>query len=70
MRRLLLGLLAVIIAAQPAHAQLSVYDPANTARNTISAIYQQYLLETERAQHAKLWAMARRLSAFAVNFLS
>jgi hypothetical protein len=65
MRRLLLGLIAVALAAQPARAQLSVYDPANTARNTISAIYQQYLLETEQAQHAKLWAMARRLSAFA-----
>jgi hypothetical protein len=65
MRRLLLALLAVILAAQPARAQLSVYDPANTTRNTIAAIYQQYLLETERLQHAKLWAMARRLSAFA-----
>ena len=65
MRRLLLGLIAVALAAQPARAQLSVYDPANTARNTISAIYQQYVLETERAQHAKLRAMVRRLSAFA-----
>ena len=65
MRRLLLGLLVVALAAQPARAQLSVYDPANTARNTISAIYQEYLLQTEQAQHAKLWAMARRLSAFA-----
>ena len=65
MRRLLLVLVVVAVAAQPARAQLSVYDPANTARNTISAIYQQYLLETEREQHAKLWAMARRLSAFA-----
>jgi hypothetical protein len=65
MRRLLLGLLVVALAAQPARAQLSVYDPANTARNTISAIYQEYLLLTEQAQHAKLWAMARRLSAFA-----
>jgi hypothetical protein len=55
----------MVLAAQPARAQWSVYDPANTARNTISAIYQQYLLETERAQHATLWAMARRLSAFA-----
>ena len=42
MRRLLLGLLAVTLAAQPAGAQLAVTDPANTARNTIAAIYQQY----------------------------
>ena len=65
MRRLLLGLLVVALAAQPARAQLSVYDPANTTRNMISAIYQEYLVQTEQAQHAKLWAMARRLSAFA-----
>ena len=43
-----LALIALALAAQPARAQLSVYDPANTARNTITAIYQQYLLETER----------------------
>ena len=54
-----MSLIAVALAARPARAQLSVYDPANTARNTISAIYQQYLLETEQAQHAKLWAMAQ-----------
>ena len=49
MRRLLLALIAVAFAAQPARAQLSVYDPANTARNTISAIYQQYLLFLKRS---------------------
>ena len=65
MRRILLGLLVLVLAAQPARAQLAVTDPANTVRNTISAIYQQYLIETEQAQHAKLWAMARRLSALA-----
>lgn len=65
MRRLLLAPFLVILAAAPAHAQWTVYDAANTARNSISAAYQQYLLETERLQHAKLWAMARRLSAFA-----
>lgn len=65
MRRLLFVPLVVILAARPVHAQWTVYDAANTARNSISAAYQQYLLETERLQHAKLWAMARRLSAFA-----
>ena len=65
MRRLLLVPLVVTLAVQPAYAQWTVYDAANTARNSISAVYQQYLLETERLQHAKLWAMARRLSAFA-----
>lgn len=64
----LLGVLivgGVAVAAQPAGAQITVHDPANTARNTITSLYQQYLVETERLQHEKLWAMAQRLSAFA-----
>ena len=65
MRRLPLVVLLVALAVHPASAQWTVYDAANTARNSISAVYQQYLLETERLQHEKLWAMARRLSAFA-----
>jgi hypothetical protein len=65
MRRLLLFVAAVVLAARPLSAQISVYDPANTARNTISAGLEQFLLETERLQHSKLTEMARRLSAFA-----
>ena len=65
MRRLLLLGAAVLLAARPLSAQISVYDPANTARNSISASLEQFLLETERLQHAKLRDMARRLSAFA-----
>ena len=65
MRRLLLLGMAVLLAARPLSAQISVYDPANTARNSISASLEQFLLETERLQHAKLRDMARRLSAFA-----
>ncbi len=65
MRRVLLFAAAVVMAARPLNAQISVYDPANTARNSISAGLEQFLLETERLQHAKLTDMARRLSAFA-----
>lgn len=68
MRRLLAGgliVVAVIAHSHPVTAQVTVHDPANTARNTVTSLYQQYLIETERLQHAKLWAMARRLSAFA-----
>ncbi len=65
MRRVLLFAAAVVLAARPLNAQISVYDPANTARNSISAGLEQFLLETERLQHAKLTDMARRLSAFA-----
>ena len=65
MRRLLFVVTAVVLVARPLTAQISVYDPANTARNNISASLEQFLLETERLQHAKLRKMARRLSAFA-----
>lgn len=68
MKRLLAGgliVVALIGQSRQAAAQVTVHDPANTARNTVTSIYQQYLIEVERLQHAKLWAMARRLSAFA-----
>ena len=65
MRRFLLLAAAVLLVARPLNAQISVYDPANTARNSISASLEQLLLEAERLQHAKLNEMARRLSAFA-----
>src|SRR5574338_1236472 len=63
MRRLLLGLVMLVIAVRPAAAQWTVHDPANTARNTLTALYEQHLVEAERIQHAKLRDMARRLSA-------
>ena len=54
MRRLLLFTIAVLVIAHPLDAQISVHDPANTARNAISATIKEYLLETQREQHAKL----------------
>jgi hypothetical protein len=65
MRRLLLFTIAVVVVARPLNAQIAVYDPANTARNSISATIKEYLLETQREQHAKIRRMARRLSVFA-----
>jgi hypothetical protein len=65
MRRLLLLLIAVLAMPRPLDAQISIHDPANTARNAITATIKQYLLETQREQHAKIWSMARRLSGFA-----
>jgi hypothetical protein len=65
MRRVLLGIVALALTARPAAAQWTVHDPSNTGRNSLTAIFEQYLVETERAQHAKLLAMARRLSAVA-----
>jgi len=65
MRRLLPFTLALLVIAHPLDAQISVYDPANTARNAIAATIKEYLLETQREQHARLIRMAQRLSVFA-----
>ena len=65
MRRLFLFTIAVVVVSRPLNAQIAVYDPANTARNSISATIKEYLLETQREQHAKIRRMARRLSVFA-----
>ena len=43
-------------------AQISVYDPAITARNTATAVVKEFLLNTEREQHRQLRRMAKRLS--------
>ena len=64
MRRHLVLVLAVLLAAQPLAAQIAVHDPANTARNSISAVVKEYLLNTQRDQHAQLRRMAQRLSLF------
>ena len=65
MRRLLLFAVFLMVIARPLNAQITVYDPANTARNAISATLKEYLLQTQQEQHAKLRRMARRLSVFA-----
>jgi hypothetical protein len=65
MRRLFLFTIAVVLVARPLNAQISIYDAANTTRNSISAIIKEYILETQREQHAKIRRMARRLSVFA-----
>ena len=65
MGRLLLFAVFVMVIARPLNAQITVYDPANTARNEISATLKEYLLQTQQEQHAKLRRMARRLSIFA-----
>jgi hypothetical protein len=65
MRRPLLLTIVLVVVARPLNAQFAVYDPANTARNAISATLKEYLLQTQQEQHAKLRRMAQRLSVFA-----
>jgi hypothetical protein len=43
-------------------AQLVVNDPAVTARNAITAMVKEYLLNVQREQHSELRRMATRLS--------
>ena len=45
-------------------AQITVYDPAVTTRNTVTAIVKESLLRTQQDQHSQLRRMAQRLSMF------
>lgn len=62
MRRHLAFVVVLVLTMQPVAAQIAVHDPANTARNAISAVVKEYLLNTQREQHAQLRSMAQRLS--------
>ena len=62
MRRILVlaGLLMLLVKS--IGAQIAVSDPANTARNSISATIKEYLIETQRSQREQMDRMSRRLS--------
>lgn len=62
MSRLVVAFVLVLATARTAGAQWTVYDPANVARNTTTAILKQYLVETQRSQRQQIERMARRLS--------
>lgn len=64
MKRSALVCAFVILCGSVGHAQLVVYDPAVTARNTITATLKEYLLELQTQQHSQLRRMAQRLSMF------
>ncbi len=64
MKRSALACAFVILCGSVGHAQLVVYDPAVTARNTITATLKEYLLELQTQQHSQLRRMAQRLSMF------
>lgn len=57
-----IGLVLVLGAAWPARAQLVIFDPANVARNTVTAILKEYLVNTQRLEREQIERMARRLS--------
>ena len=64
MRRALLALALCAALSGQLAAQISVHDPAVTARNSVTAAVKELLLDTERLQHSQLRRMAQRLSLF------
>jgi hypothetical protein len=64
MRKILIGVSLVVMTATSANAQLVVYDPAVTYRNSVTAVLKEYLLSVQRQQHSELRRMAQRLSMF------
>ena len=64
MRRALLALILVALAARATSGQIVVTDPAVTFRNSVTAVLKEYLLNVQQDQHRKLRRMARRLSVF------
>jgi hypothetical protein len=64
MRRILIALGLVFVALPRTSAQIGVYDPAVTARNTVTAAVKEFLLTTQREQHGQLRRWAQRLSLF------
>jgi hypothetical protein len=64
MKRSALACVLVILCGAVAQAQLAVYDPAVTARNTITATLKEYLVELQHEQRRLIRRMSRRLSMF------
>ena len=63
-RKLLFTMTLVLVGCIATDAQIAVYDPANTARNSVTAALKEYLVNLQRTQRQQLGRMARRLSAF------
>ena len=64
MNRLVIAALLVGSVSTPASAQWVVHDAATTARNSVTAVVKEYLLDTQRRQHDRIRQMAERLSTF------
>jgi hypothetical protein len=66
MRNLVAFALAVsaVATGSDARAQVPVHDVGVTARNAATAIAKEFVLQTQREEHARLRRMAQRLSLF------
>lgn len=64
MKRSTFVALAVLLAAQPGHAQVVVHDVSVTIRNAVTAVLKEHMLNLQIAQYSQLRRMAQRLSMF------
>jgi hypothetical protein len=65
MRRFCFAIVALVLfGCLAADAQIVIYDPAVTARNTTTAMIKEYLVNLQREQRRQIGRMARRLSVF------
>lgn len=62
MRRVFLILAMMLASVAAGVAQVTVYDPAVTFRNSLTAVAKQYLVTIQQEQRRQLRRMARRLS--------
>ena len=64
MKRITFVALAILLAAQPGHAQIVVHDASVTIRNAVTAVLKEQMLNLQIAQYSQLRRMAQRLSMF------
>ena len=63
-RRILFTVALVLIGCMAAHAQIAVFDPAVTLRNSVTAGLKEYLVNLQRDERRQWRRMSRRLSLF------
>jgi hypothetical protein len=63
-RKLSFTVALVVIGSMAVEAQIAVYDPAVTARNSVTAVLKAYLVNLQREQGEQLRRMSQRLSVF------
>lgn len=64
MRRIFFATALVLAGCLVANAQIVVYDPAVTARNSLTAVVEETLKDVQELQRRLLRKMSRRLSLF------
>lgn len=63
-RRLVFAIVLVLVGSIATDAQIVVFDPAVTLRNTVTAVVKEYLVNLQQLERRQLRKMSRRLSLF------